>query len=72
LQNRCLLRSRGHALASRLRASWMEARVRTVEDFSASDRHLRFLRSTDIPQFPELLVCRHPICRCDRACMSRR
>jgi hypothetical protein len=72
LQNRCLLRSRGHALASRLRASWMEARGSTVEDFSTSDRHLRFLRSTDIPRFPELLVCRHPICRCDRVCMSRR
>jgi hypothetical protein len=71
LQNRFLLRSRGHALASRLRASWMEARVSTVEDFSASDRHLRVLRSTDIPRFPELLVCRHPICRCDTVCMSR-
>ena len=72
LQNRCLLRSRGQALASRLRASWMEARVSTVEDFSASDRHLRFRRSTDIPRFPELLICRHPICRCDPVCMSRR
>jgi len=48
----------------------MEARVTTVEDFSASDRHLRFLRSTDIPRFPELLVCRHPICRCDRVCIN--
>src|SRR5262249_14363988 len=48
--------------ASRLRSSWMAARVSTVEDFSASDRHLRFLRATDLSRFPELLVCRHPIC----------
>jgi hypothetical protein len=38
----------------------MEARVSTVEDFSGSDRHLRSLRSTDIPRFPELLVLLAP------------
>src|SRR5215471_5461737 len=30
LQKRCLLKPRGHALASRLRGSWMEARVTVV------------------------------------------
>ena len=33
-------------------------RASTMEDFSAGDRHLRFLRSTDISRFPERLVCR--------------
>jgi hypothetical protein len=29
-------------------------------------------RSTDISRLPELLVARHPICRRDRVCMTRR
>jgi hypothetical protein len=47
--NRRFVEFSTYALASHLRASWIEARVSTVEDFSSSDRHLRFLRSTDIP-----------------------
>jgi hypothetical protein len=42
-----------------------------MEDFPTSHRHLRFLRSTDISLFPELLVARHPVCRCDRVCVTR-
>jgi len=53
----------------------MEARVSTVENFSASDRHLRFLRSTDIPRFPELLssaLSFKPHCRERRSKTPRR
>ena len=57
---------------ARIVAQSISAPGDTIEDFSTSNRHLRFPGPPTFPGFPELLVCRHPICRCDRVCMSRR